>query len=58
MNWKEFFWEKEIESDIKFDKEMMTVYDLTYILLDFQAVINNMTDIIYNNCRVTIDVTP
>lgn len=48
MNWKEFFWEKEIESDIKFDKEMMTVYDLTYILLDFQAVINNMTDIIYN----------
>lgn len=31
MNWKEFFWEKEIESDIKFDKEMMTVYDLTYM---------------------------
>jgi len=51
MNWKEFFWEKEIESDIKFDKEMMTVYDLTYILLDFQAVINNMTDIIYNNIK-------
>lgn len=45
----ELFLEEEIESKIKFNKEMVTVYDLAYLLIDFQAVINNMVDMIYNS---------
>ena len=49
MNWEELFWKNEIQSNIKFDKEMKTVFDLSYFLIDFQAVVNNMSEIIYDD---------
>lgn len=49
MNLKKIFFENEIESNVRFNKEMMTVYDLSYLLIDFQAVVNNLTEMIDNN---------
>lgn len=49
MNYKNFFFENIIRSNIRFDKEMKTVYDLSYFLVDFQAIINNMSEIIYDD---------
>lgn len=49
MEFEKLFFEYDIESNVRFDKEMLTVYDLSYILIDFQAVINNMTEIIYDS---------
>lgn len=53
MNYYEIMHENTIQSKIRFDKDMKTVYDLSYFLIDFQAVINNMTDIIYDGrCQI------
>lgn len=49
MKFEQIFWEYDIESVVRFNKELLTVYDLSYILIDFQAVINNMTEIIYDS---------
>ncbi|MDE6568334.1 MAG: hypothetical protein K2K70_11465 [Lachnospiraceae bacterium] len=49
MNWQDLLWKNEIHSDIKFAKEMKTVYDLSYFLIDFQAIVNNMSEIIYDD---------
>lgn len=49
MGFEKILFEDEIESKVRFNKKMMTVYDLSYILIDFQAVINNLTEIIYDN---------
>lgn len=49
MNYNELFLENIIRSDIRFDKEMKTVYDLSYFLVDFQAIINNLSEIIYDD---------
>lgn len=49
LNLKKIFLEEEIKSYVRFNKEMMTVYDLSYLLIDFQAIINNLTEIICNN---------
>lgn len=49
MGFEKILFEDEIESKVRFNKQMMTVYDLSYILIDFQAVINNLTEIIYDN---------
>lgn len=51
MDFEKIFFEYDIESNVRFDRELMTVYDLSYILVDFQAVINNMTEIIYDNIK-------
>lgn len=42
--WDEVLLENEIRTNIRFDKNMETVYDLSYFLIDFQAVVNNLTD--------------
>lgn len=49
MKFEQIFWDYDIESVVRFNKELLTVYDLSYILIDFQAVINNMTEIIYDS---------
>lgn len=37
MKFEQIFWEYDIESVVRFNKELLTVYDLSYILIDFQA---------------------
>lgn len=49
MKVEDLFLESEIQSNIKFDKEMKTVFELSYFLIDFQAVINSMSEIIYDD---------
>lgn len=50
--WDEVLLENEIRTNIRFDKNMETVYDLSYFLIDFQAVVNNLTDVICNQGEV------
>lgn len=51
MDLEKTFFENDIEMDVKFNKKIMSVYDLSYILIDFQAVINNLTEIIWESIR-------
>ena len=43
---KNIFFDQDIESNLRFNKDMTTVYDLSYMLLDFQAVINNIAELV------------
>ena len=45
------FFDNMIESKIRFDKQMKTVYDLSYFLVDFQAFVNNLYEIIENDIK-------
>lgn len=56
MKFEQIFWEYDIESVVRFNKELLTVYDLSYILIDFQAVINNMTEIIYDSMAEKLQI--
>ena len=56
MKFEQIFWEYVIESVVRFNKELLTVYDLSYILIDFQAVINNMTEIIYDSMAEKLQI--
>lgn len=49
MKIEDLFLKSEIQSDIKVDKEMKTVFELSYFLIDFQAAINSMSEIIYDD---------
>ena len=49
MNFENLFCNYDIESQVRFNKKMMTVFELSYFLIDYQAVINNLTEIIFNN---------
>ena len=49
MRWEELYSKNEIKTNIIFDKDMDTVYELSYFLVDFQAVINNLTEMIYDD---------
>ena len=44
MNINEAFFESKIKSKVRFGKIIETVYDLSYILIDFQAIINNLVE--------------
>lgn len=46
---EEFYLKNEIHTKIKFDKDMETVYQLSYFLVDFQAIINNFTEMVINS---------
>lgn len=46
---EEFYLKNEIQTKIKFDKNMETVYQLSYFLVDFQAIINNFTEMVINS---------
>lgn len=58
MYWNDFLVEDVIKTSIRFDKDMETVYDLSYFLVDFQAVINNLTDMIRNQEEIRQDYIP
>ena len=47
----DLFFDNMIESKIRFDKQMKTVYDLSYFLVDFQAFVNNLYEIIENDIK-------
>jgi len=54
MHYEEkFYLRNEIQTKIKFDKEMETVYQLSYFLIDFQAIVNNFTEMVLNSERST-----
>lgn len=44
MNINEAFFESKIKSKVRFGKIIETVYDLSYILIDFQTIINNLVE--------------
>ena len=44
MNINEAFFESKIKSKVRFGKISETVYDLSYILIDFQTIINNLVE--------------
>lgn len=49
MNINEAFFESKIKSKVIFGKTIETVYDLSYLLIDFQAIINNLVEMIHDN---------
>ena len=42
----DFFTDKKVDFDIQFQTNMDTVFDLSFFLVDFQAVVNGLKDII------------
>ena len=58
MRWEELYSKNAIQTNIKFDKDMETVYELSYFLVDFQAVINNLTEMIYDDINAKIVPMP
>lgn len=55
MNFENLFCNYDIESQVRFDKKMMTVFELSYFLIDYQSVINNLTEIILNKEKLIED---
>ena len=49
MDINEAFFESEIKSRVRFGKTIETVFDLSYLLIDFQAIINNLVEMIHDN---------
>lgn len=49
MDINEAFFESEIKSRVRFGKTIETVFDLSYLFIDFQAIINNLVEMIHDN---------